>query len=124
MEEQEQQRGRSCSVVLVPYPFHGLVTPMFSLGGALHSKGFSITIAHTQFSFPDQSNFPNFSFISLPASFSEDELSSRDFAALVASLDMRYEGPFLESLSQFKDLPLFGMVDLESLLQLIRQSIG
>ncbi|KAE8039177.1 hypothetical protein FH972_011615 [Carpinus fangiana] len=62
----EKQAGKRClpRVVLVPCPFQGHINPMLQLG-ILHSNGFSITVAHTQYNSPDPSNHPNFSFIPL-----------------------------------------------------------
>jgi hypothetical protein len=53
------------SLVLVASPFQGHMTPMLQLGGVLHSKGFSITIAHTKLNSPDPSNHPEFAFLPL-----------------------------------------------------------
>ncbi|KAI5656733.1 hypothetical protein M9H77_25526 [Catharanthus roseus] len=53
-------------VVLVPFPLQGHITPMLQLGSMLHSKGFSITIAHTDHNPPNPSNHPNFTFVNLP----------------------------------------------------------
>ncbi|TXG74214.1 hypothetical protein EZV62_002793 [Acer yangbiense] len=61
----EGQGGRRRRLVLVPYPFQGHITPMLQLGTILHSKGFSITIALSQFDFPDTSNHPDFVFLPL-----------------------------------------------------------
>lgn len=56
----EKQKSRS-RIVLVPCPFQGHTNPMFELASLLYSKGFSITIAHSQFNFPNPSNHPCFS---------------------------------------------------------------
>ncbi|CAH9130183.1 unnamed protein product [Cuscuta epithymum] len=64
MEGGAEMRQQAC-VVMVPSPFQGHVTPMLQLGHILHSKGFSIIIAHAQYKAPDPSNHPDFSFHSL-----------------------------------------------------------
>ncbi|VFR00382.1 unnamed protein product [Cuscuta campestris] len=61
--DEREEEGRV--VVLVPYPFQGHMTPMLQLGHALHSKGFSVKIAHTQFNPPTPSHHPNLSFHNL-----------------------------------------------------------
>ncbi|XP_071716199.1 UDP-glycosyltransferase 76H1-like [Rutidosis leptorrhynchoides] len=58
------------SLVLVASPFQGHMTPMLQLGNLLHSKGFSITIAHTKLNSPDPSNHPEFEFLPLYDNFS------------------------------------------------------
>ncbi|CAH9098791.1 unnamed protein product [Cuscuta epithymum] len=63
--EREAERRRRDLVVLVPSPFQGHVTPMLQLGHVLHSKGFSITVAHARCNAPDPSNHPEFSFLGL-----------------------------------------------------------
>ncbi|XP_059296481.1 UDP-glycosyltransferase 76E1-like [Lycium ferocissimum] len=60
MKEQRRQ-----SVVLVPYPFQGHVTPMLQLGSILHSQGFSVIVAHTEYNAPNYSNHPEFIFHSM-----------------------------------------------------------
>ena len=67
----EKQGGRRRRLMLVPYPLQGHITPMLQLGTILHSRGFSITIAHSQFNSPDTSNHPDFVFLPL----SDDSLS-------------------------------------------------
>lgn len=57
-------RGRR--LVLLPLPFQGHINPMLQLANILHSKGFSITILHTRFNAPNPTNYPHFSFLSIP----------------------------------------------------------
>ncbi|XP_076946892.1 UDP-glucose iridoid glucosyltransferase-like [Bidens hawaiensis] len=56
-------------LVLVASPFQGHMTPMLQLGSVLHSKGFSITLAHTKLNSPDPSNHPEIEFLSLDDNF-------------------------------------------------------
>jgi hypothetical protein len=52
--------------------FHqGHINMMLQLGCILHSRGFSITIAHTQFNFPNTSNHPDFNFLPVADGFSD-----------------------------------------------------
>ncbi|MFS7903308.1 putative cytokinin 7-beta-glucosyltransferase [Helianthus anomalus] len=61
---------RRWRLVLVASPLQGHMTPMLQLGTYLHSKGFSITIAHPEFNPPDSSNHPDFIFLQLPDNLS------------------------------------------------------
>ncbi|KAK6778559.1 hypothetical protein RDI58_025277 [Solanum bulbocastanum] len=56
---------RKQSVVLVPYLLQGHLTPMLQLGSILHSQGFSVIVAHTQYNTPNYSNHPQFVFHSM-----------------------------------------------------------
>ncbi|ONH99067.1 hypothetical protein PRUPE_6G008700 [Prunus persica] len=60
-----EKQHRCRRLVLVPCPFQGHMTPMLQLGTILHSRGFYITIAHTQFNFPNPLNFPDFNFLEI-----------------------------------------------------------
>ncbi|KAF5770971.1 putative UDP-glucuronosyl/UDP-glucosyltransferase [Helianthus annuus] len=54
--------GRQRRVIMFPLPYQGHVNPMFQLANLLYSKGFSITIFHTNFNKPKTSNYPHFTF--------------------------------------------------------------
>lgn len=56
---------RKQSVVLVPFPLQGHVTPMLQLGSILHSQGFCVKVAHTEYNAPNYSNHPEFVFHSM-----------------------------------------------------------
>lgn len=70
----ERKRGKP--LVLVASPFQGHMTPMLQLGSVLHSKGFSITLAHTKLNSPDPSNHPEFVFLTLSDNFSAIDASA------------------------------------------------
>ncbi|KAI3809089.1 hypothetical protein L1987_25057 [Smallanthus sonchifolius] len=84
----ENQTGSSARrhrrVILFPLPLQGHINPMLQLANILYSKGFSITILHTNFNSPKISNFPHFTFISILDNGPENErfsnLSILDFA--------------------------------------------
>ncbi|KAK3409906.1 hypothetical protein EUGRSUZ_J01971 [Eucalyptus grandis] len=97
MEERGQRSNRR--LVLVACPYQGHITPMLNLASLLHSKGFSIVIAHTQFNHPHPSGFPNFTFAPIPNCLPKDFLSSGDAAAIFASLNTNCEGPLRQLLS-------------------------
>lgn len=97
MEKQEQ---RGYQLLLVPWPMQGHINPMLQLGTILHSKGFSITIAHTQFSSPNPSIHPSFNFISIPDTFLEHQTSSADLIDLVLLLNDKCQQPFKQLLAR------------------------
>ncbi|KAI3814761.1 hypothetical protein L1987_14405 [Smallanthus sonchifolius] len=73
---------RRWRLVLIASPLQGHMTPMLHLGTFLHSKGFSITISHSELNRPDPSKHPDFTFLPLP-----DNLSAiGDFASAVQFL--------------------------------------
>ncbi|KAL8258765.1 hypothetical protein R6Q59_026718 [Mikania micrantha] len=57
-------------LVMVASPLQGHMTPMLQLATYLHSQGFSITIAHSDFNQPDFSNHPDLTFLPLSGKLS------------------------------------------------------
>ncbi|XVF46600.1 hypothetical protein PTKIN_Ptkin03bG0040300 [Pterospermum kingtungense] len=90
-------------LVLVPLPFQGHITPMLQLGSILHSKGFSITVVHTEFNSPSPSNHPEFRFVSLPDSLSEEVISSGNLVVLISLLNVNCQAPFKDCLVKMVD---------------------
>ena len=88
----EQRKCRR--LVLFPLPFQGHINPMLLLATILHSKGFSITIIHTNFNSLNPSNFPNFTFHSIPDGILESEASSKGVIALAKLLNTKCVEPF------------------------------
>ncbi|KAK4579343.1 hypothetical protein RGQ29_029129 [Quercus rubra] len=88
----EQRKGRR--LVLFPLPFQGHINPMLLLATILHSKGFSITIIHTNFNSLNPSHHPNFTFHSIPDDLLESEASSLDLVALAKLLNIKCTDPF------------------------------
>ncbi|KAM0023489.1 putative UDP-glucuronosyl/UDP-glucosyltransferase [Helianthus debilis subsp. tardiflorus] len=60
-----ESRSNSRRLVLFPIPFQGHINPMLQLANILYTKGFKITIIHTDFNSPNQSNYPHFTFKSI-----------------------------------------------------------
>ncbi|KAM0010148.1 putative UDP-glucuronosyl/UDP-glucosyltransferase [Helianthus debilis subsp. tardiflorus] len=54
--------GRNRRIIFFPLPYQGHLNPMLQLANLLYSKGFSITILHTNFNKPKTSNYPHFTF--------------------------------------------------------------
>ncbi|KAK5818353.1 hypothetical protein PVK06_023288 [Gossypium arboreum] len=82
-----EKQQKSSHVVLVMVTFQGHITPMLQLASILHSKGFSITIVHPELNSPNPSNHPKFTFISIPDKLTESQLSDKDAASPVWSLN-------------------------------------
>ncbi|TQE00881.1 hypothetical protein C1H46_013421 [Malus baccata] len=87
-------------LVLVPCPFQWHVTPMLQLGAILHSKGFNITITHTDFDFLDPSNYPNFDFLEMSDGLCEQNISSHNFIDAISGFDVNCKSPLQESLAR------------------------
>ncbi|KAJ4850888.1 hypothetical protein Tsubulata_031452 [Turnera subulata] len=92
--------GKHSTVVLFPCPYQGHITPMLQLGSALHSKGFSITVVHTQFNSPNPSSHPEFNFQSLPDGLSQEVISSGSLLDIISELNVTCKAPFQECLEQ------------------------
>ncbi|XVF83812.1 hypothetical protein PTKIN_Ptkin16aG0523100 [Pterospermum kingtungense] len=73
-------------VILFPMPFQGHVNPMLQLANILHTKGFSITIIHTQFNSPNPSNYPHFRFCSIPDGLPKNHTVPSDVNDIVSLL--------------------------------------
>ncbi|KAA8549335.1 hypothetical protein F0562_001019 [Nyssa sinensis] len=95
----EKQGERCGKLVLVPCPFQGHINPMLQLAAILKSKGFSITIAHTQFNSPNPSNHHDFTFLPIPDGISDRDAATMDFMALITALNANSEVPLRERLS-------------------------
>ncbi|RDX75122.1 UDP-glucose iridoid glucosyltransferase [Mucuna pruriens] len=85
-------------LVLIPPPFQGHLTPMLQLATILHSKGFSITVAHAHFNSPDPSNHPNLSFLPLFYGLSDTHISSKNIVDITATLNTKCVSPLKELL--------------------------
>lgn len=96
-EEGHEQRRR---LVLVAAPFQGHINPLLQLSALLHSKGFPITIVHTQFNSPDPSNYPDFNFLFLQDGLSDHDIASLDLTAIVLVLNDKCQLPFQECLAK------------------------
>lgn len=81
-------------MVLVPSPAQGHITPMLQLGSILDSKGFSITIAHTEFNSPDRSDHPNFTFLPLSDNLDCHDTSMYNFLNLLPLMNANCEASF------------------------------
>lgn len=89
-------------IVLVPSPFQGHINPILQLGTILHSKGFSITIAYSQFNFPDTSNHPDFIFMPLSEGLSRNSKID-NFFAFMSVLNFNCRAPLQEILMRITE---------------------
>jgi hypothetical protein len=97
--EMEKQGKRRLRVVLVPLPFQGHINPMLQLGSILRSNGFSIAVVHAQYSPPDPSSHPDFSFLSLPDTSSDFNVLTGDAFDFVLQLNAKCKARFRECLA-------------------------
>ncbi|KAM3340409.1 hypothetical protein P3S68_030279 [Capsicum galapagoense] len=67
---------RKQCIVLVPYQFQGHLTPMLLLGSILHSQGFSVKVAHTEYNALNYSNHREFVFHSMNDGLHEIDMSA------------------------------------------------
>ncbi|EOY17950.1 UDP-Glycosyltransferase superfamily protein, putative [Theobroma cacao] len=96
-KEMEQRKGRR--LVLFPLPLQGHINPMLHLANILHSRGYSITIIHTNFNSPDPSNYPHFTFHFFSENLPEDGTCATDLIAFLSLLNTRCGPPFRHCLA-------------------------
>ncbi|KAK6122086.1 hypothetical protein DH2020_044171 [Rehmannia glutinosa] len=100
-EAQLQERiGRR--LIFFPLPLQGHITPMLQLANILHSKGFSITIVHTNLNSPNPANYPHFTFYHIHDGLSEtdQEASKTDILSLLSLLNVKCVEPFKQALAE------------------------
>ncbi|KAH9661369.1 UDP-glycosyltransferase 76B1 [Citrus sinensis] len=85
-------------VILFPLPYQGHINPMLQIASVLYSKGFSITIIHTNLNPLNACNYPHFEFHSISASLSETEASTEDIVAILIALNAKCVVPFWDCL--------------------------
>lgn len=71
-------------VVVFPLPFQGHITPALQLAGALHARGLTITILHTEFNAPDPTRHPGLSFVSVPDAVPESAAAAGGIGKILA----------------------------------------
>ncbi|KAI7751471.1 hypothetical protein M8C21_020119 [Ambrosia artemisiifolia] len=68
-----EPRSNNRRLVLFPLPLQGHINPMLQLANILYTKGFKITIIHTNFNSPNPSNYPQFTFKSISDGLSKSK---------------------------------------------------
>ncbi|KAJ4885165.1 UDP-glycosyltransferase 76F1 [Raphanus sativus] len=93
------------SIIMFPLPFPGHFNPMIQLARILHHRGFSVTIIHTSFNFPDPTHYPNFTFRTIHHHNEEEEdplskpdASGMDLVTFIRQLRQSYADPLRDSL--------------------------
>ncbi|XP_034928451.1 UDP-glycosyltransferase 76B1-like [Populus alba] len=99
IRESRVQHRKCRRILLFPLPLQGHINPMIQLANILYSKGFSITIIHTQFNAPNPSKCPHFTFHEIPDGLLEDEASTADGVILFSVLNSKCVEPFRDSLA-------------------------
>uniref|UniRef100_A0A2N9FSQ5 Glycosyltransferase n=1 Tax=Fagus sylvatica TaxID=28930 RepID=A0A2N9FSQ5_FAGSY len=94
----QHKNGRR--LILFPLPLQGHINPMLQLANILYTKGFSITIIHTQFNSPNSNNYPHFTFHSIPDGLLKSEASISDVIALLTLLNVNCVTPFRDCLAK------------------------
>ncbi|KAH7542360.1 hypothetical protein FEM48_Zijuj02G0065100 [Ziziphus jujuba var. spinosa] len=71
---------------------------MLQLGKILHSRDFSITIAHTNFKSPDPQSHPEFSFLPIPDGLSDHDISTGDLIHIISTINVNCKLSFQQLL--------------------------
>ncbi|KAJ3699019.1 hypothetical protein LUZ61_002724 [Rhynchospora tenuis] len=74
---------------------------MLELASLLHSRGFSITIFHTQFNSIDSTKHPSYDFISIIDGTTSNHFDVNDIPSQILALNNNCEEPFHDSLRKF-----------------------
>ncbi|KAK7828071.1 udp-glycosyltransferase 76b1, partial [Quercus suber] len=98
--EIHMQQKTARRLILFPLPLQGHITPMLHLASILYTKGFSITIIHTQFNPPNPSNYPHFTFHSIPDGLLESEANTSDVIRLLILMNVNCITPFRDCLAK------------------------
>ncbi|XP_027153152.1 UDP-glucose iridoid glucosyltransferase-like [Coffea eugenioides] len=101
--DMEQCRTRKHTVVLVPPPLQGHMTPMLQLGSILYSKGFSIVVAHSEFRPPDPLNHPGFIFHALSDNLSGYQASINNLLDLISAINSNCRAPLQDYMVQLME---------------------
>ncbi|GAB4827534.1 hypothetical protein Ancab_034418 [Ancistrocladus abbreviatus] len=87
-------------VVLFPIPLQGHLNPMFQLADILHSRGFSVSIIHTQFNAPNPADHANYAFEPIDDGLSGSIASKLDVISLFNTLNKNCKEPLRNCLSK------------------------
>nr|XP_027118363.1 UDP-glucose iridoid glucosyltransferase-like [Coffea arabica] len=97
----EKLHAKKCRrVVLVPFPLQGHLNPMLDLANILHSRGFSITIVHTKFNFPNPADHPDFQYVPISDGISNWDISASNLVRLASTINTNCKDSFRKCLIQ------------------------
>ncbi|KAF7132874.1 hypothetical protein RHSIM_Rhsim09G0169700 [Rhododendron simsii] len=102
MEERKQTQKPQANngrLVLFPTPAQGHINPMLQLANILHSRGFSITLIHTHFNSPAQSDDRHFTFLPISDRLSLTEASMENLLSFPTLLSSNCAAPFQDCLA-------------------------
>ena len=99
----EQSRTQKHTVVLVPLPLQGHMTPMLQLGSILYSKGFSIVVAHSEFRPPNPLNHPEFIFHPLSDGLSGYQACIDNLKHLILAINSNCRAPMEDYMVQLME---------------------
>ncbi|XP_058109352.1 UDP-glycosyltransferase 76B1-like [Magnolia sinica] len=94
------QKKKVPHLAILPIPLQGHLNAMLQLANLLHSKGFSITVIHTNFNSPNPSNFPNLRFEPIPDGLSDGKRWTEDPIHATHVLNDSCQEPFHDCLSR------------------------
>nr|QSB46665.1 glycosyltransferase [Rubia yunnanensis] len=104
-------RAQKHTVILVPFPYQGHITPMLQLGALLHSQGFSVIVAHPDFNSPDPLNHPQFDFLPLDAGLSGMDTSFENVLAIISAFNRNCRAALVDFLvPMMKDEAKYGKI--------------
>ncbi|XP_052312374.1 UDP-glycosyltransferase 76B1 isoform X1 [Populus trichocarpa] len=119
IRESHVQHRKCRRIILFPLPLEGHINPMIQLANILYSKGFSITIIHTQFNPPNPAKCPHFTIHAIPDGLLEDEASTADGVIRFSVLISNCVEPFRDCLAKL----LLDAVDQEPVACLITDAV-
>lgn len=100
MRQSHIQQRKGSRLILFTLPLQGHINPMLQLANILYSKGFSISIIQTNFNSINPSNYPHFTFHSIPDGLLESEASTEDIILFLSILNVKCVEPFRNCLAK------------------------
>lgn len=73
------------------------------MGAILHSRGFSITVAHTELNSPDPSNYPEFIFLHLPDKLAGSDTSFYNMLNVISDMNTNCKSLFQDHVVRMLD---------------------
>ncbi|GJW56467.1 hypothetical protein Tco_0103198 [Tanacetum coccineum] len=130
MEDHVKRRSswRRKRVILFPMPFQGHINPMLQLANILYSKGFSITIIHTNFNSSYKSNYPHFTFQPVldndPKDNNRAKLASKGIGDLLLGIMLLNQGGAYSLHRELEQMLVASKQQHEPIVCLITQSVA
>ncbi|XLS48890.1 hypothetical protein HN51_023248 [Arachis hypogaea] len=107
------------SLIIIPPPLQGHITPMLQLATIVHSNDFSIIVVHTKFNFPDP-NHLNFTFVPFHDGLSNTyTVSSKNFIYITSHLNTYCVTPLKEVLNRIIKEKKFSCIIYDGLMHVV-----